>query len=322
MICAEATTSFAPVRAAWRELLDRMPWSSIFMTPEWQEAWWEEFGRDDELRLFTVGPPGAPLGLAPLQLSGERITFIGGTDLFDYHDFIASDPAFHFALFDCLENEPWSEMDLTSVPEWSPTFTALPQAARERGYGVTIEEEDVAPGITLSGSWETYLAGLRKKDRHELRRKLRRLESAGAVRMRLADSATLERDLSLFREMMAESSEEKSEFLSPDREAFFRRVTTRMYEEGHLRLFFLEIDDEPAAAAVLAFDYAGRRLLYNSGYRHAYDHLAAGLMLKALCVKDAIESGLTYFDLLRGPERYKYHLGAVDGRIHRIVVTR
>ena len=45
-------------------------------------------------------------------------------------------------------------------------------------------------------------------------------------------------------------------------------------------------------------------------------------MLKALCIKDAIESGLIYFDMLRGPEPYKYHLGGVDGRIHRIVVTR
>ena len=322
MTCAEATRSFAPVRAVWRELLERLPWSSIFMTPEWQEAWWDEFGRDDELRLLVVGPPDAPLGLAPLQLSGGRMSFVGGADLFDYHDFITAAPAFYPELFDCLEDEPWSVMDLSSVPEWSPTFGLLPQAARERGYGVAVEEEDVVPGVTLPESWDAYLAGLRKKDRHELRRKLRRLESTGAVRVRLADAATLERDLVLFREVMAESRAEKSEFLNPDREAFFRRVTGRMQEEGSLRLFMLEIGDDPAAAAVLSFDYAGRRLLYNSGYRHVHDHLAAGLMLKALCIRDAIENGLTYFDLLRGAEHYKYHLGAVDGRIHRIVVTR
>ena len=321
MICAEATRSFAPVRGVWRELLERLPWSSIFMTPEWQEAWWDEFGLNDELRLVIAGPADAPLGLAPLQLSGGRITFIGGTDLFDYHDFISVDPEFHFTLFDCLESEPWSVMELSSVPEWSPTFTLLPQAARERGYFVTVEEEDVVPGVTLPESWDAYLAGLRKKDRHELRRKLRRLEAAGPVRVRLADEATLERDLVLFREVMAESREEKSEFLSPEREAFFQRVTGRMHEAGYLRLFLLEIGDD-SAAAVLSFDHAGRRLLYNSGYRHTYDHLAAGLLLKALCIKDAIENGLTYFDLLRGAEHYKYHLGAVDGRIHRIVVTR
>ena len=45
-------------------------------------------------------------------------------------------------------------------------------------------------------------------------------------------------------------------------------------------------------------------------------------MLKALCIRDAIERGLTYFDLLRGDEPYKYHLGAAELAIHRIVVTR
>ena len=322
MICAEAATSFAPVRGLWQELLERMPWSSIFMTPEWQEVWWDEFGFGDGLRLLAVGPPDAPLGLAPLRLEDGRIAFVGGTDLFDYHDFIAADPAFYPALFDCLESEPWRYMELASVPEWSPTFTLLPIAARERGYAVTVEEEDVVPGVTLPDSWDAYLATLRKKDRHELRRKLRRLESAGQVRVRLSGDETLDEDLALFRELMAESREEKSAFLSPERESFFRRMTHRMHEEGHLRLFLLEMDDDPAAAAVLAFDYAGRRLLYNSGYRHEYDHLAVGLMLKALCIKDAIESGLTYFDLLRGAEHYKYHLGAVDGRVHRIAVTR
>ena len=292
------------------------------MTPEWQEAWWDEFGHDDELRLLTVGPADAPLGLAPLLLSGGHITFVGGTDLFDYHDFITAAPAFYPALFDCLETEPWNVMGLSSVPEWSPTFELLPQAARERGYAVVVEEEDVVPGVTLPESWDAYLTGLRKKDRHELRRKMRRLESAGPVRVRLADAETLERDLVLFQQVMAESKAEKREFLSPEREAFFQRITSRMHEAGHLRLLLLEIGDDPATAAVLAFDYAGRRLLYNSGYRHGYDHLATGLMLKALCIKDAIESGLSYFDLLRGAEQYKYHLGGVDGRIHRIVVTR
>jgi CelD/BcsL family acetyltransferase involved in cellulose biosynthesis len=75
-------------------------------------------------------------------------------------------------------------------------------------------------------------------------------------------------------------------------------------------------------SAVLAFDYDGRRLLYNSGYRLAYGHLSVGLMLKALAIKDAIEKGLTYFDFLRGPEPYKYHLGAQDATIHRLLATR
>ncbi len=321
MTCAAPVQSFAAVHSLWEEILVRRPWNSVFLTPAWQETWWDEFGREDELRLFTVGPEDAPLGVAPMLLRGDRLTFLGDTDLFDYHDFITADPAFYPALFDCLEQEPWRTMELTSAPEWTSTFELLPRAARERGHHVRVEHEDVAPGIELPGSWDAYLAGLRKKDRHELRRKLRRLESAGEITLRLAEGPTFDRDLELFQQVMAESREEKKDFLSPERQAFFVRMAGRMRALGLLKLFLLELDGDPIAA-VLTFDYEGRRLLYNSGYRHEHARLAPGLLLKALCIRDAIESGLTYFDLLRGAEGYKHHLGAADHSVYRIVVVR
>ncbi len=321
MTCAAPVQSFAAVRSLWEEILVRRPWNSVFLTPAWQETWWDEFGREDELRLFTVGPEDAPLGVAPMLLRGDRLTFLGDTDLFDYHDFITADPAFYPALFDCLEQEPWRTMELTSAPEWTSTFELLPRAARERGHHVRVEHEDVAPGIELPGSWDEYLAGLRKKDRHELRRKLRRLESAGEIALRLAEGPTFDRDLELFQQVMAESREEKREFLTRERQAFFVRMAGRMRDLGLLKLFLLELDGIPIAS-VLTFDYGGHRLLYNSGYLHEYGRLAPGLLLKALCIRDAIESGLTYFDLLRGAEAYKHHLGAVDHSVYRIVVVR
>ena len=321
MTCAPPAMSFDAVRPLWESLLAARPWSSIFLTPLWQETWWEQFGDDDELRLFAVGPEDAPLGLAPLQLQGDRLTFLGDTDLFDYHDFISSDPAFYPALLDCIESEPWRTFELASVPAWTATHELLPDAARARGYDVAVEHEDVAPGIVLSGGWDDYLATLRKKDRHELRRKLRRLDAAGDVVLRLSDAQTFERDLELFQSVMAESREEKKDFLSPARQAFFVRMARRMRDAGALKLFLLEFDGEPIAS-VLTFDYAGRRLLYNSGYRQDYARLAPGLLLKALCIRDAIDSGLTYFDLLRGGEGYKRHLGAEDHAISRITVRR
>ncbi len=321
MTCAAPARSFAAVARVWEEILERRSWSSVFLTPAWQETWWEEFGREEELRLYAVGPEDAPLGVAPLHLREGRLMFLGDTDLFDYHDFITEDAEFYPALFECIEQEPWRTLDLASVPEWTATFELLPAAARERGYEVRIEHEDVSPGIELPGSWEEYLGGFRKKDRHELRRKLRRLESAGEVSLRLSDGGTFDRDLGVFQEVMAESREEKREFLTPERQGFFDRIARRMLELGGLRLFQLELDGELLASA-LTFDYAGRRLLYNSGFRVEHSWLSPGLLLKALCVREAIESGLGYFDLLRGAEAYKHRLGARDHSVYRIVAAR
>ena len=42
--------------------------------------------------------------------------------------------------------------------------------------------------------------------------------------------------------------------------------------------------------------------------------------MNALCIKDAINLELQYFDFLRGPEPYKYHLGGVNHDIFSMVV--
>ena len=79
---------------------------------------------------------------------------------------------------------------------------------------------------------------------------------------------------------------------------------------------------EKRVAAAMCFDYGGARLLYNSGYDPSYGYYSVGLLLKALCLKDAIEQGKAYFDFLRGPEPYKYDLGAKNTALYQMVVTR
>jgi CelD/BcsL family acetyltransferase involved in cellulose biosynthesis len=116
---------------------------------------------------------------------------------------------------------------------------------------------------------------------------------------------------------MQESKGEKRDFLVPDRQAFFQAIMDRMYQEGLARLIFLEVEGE-RVAAVVCFDHAGRRFLYNSGYRLSHSHYSVGILLKALCIEDAIREGLVYFDFLRGPEPYKYDLGGKDVNLYRI----
>lgn len=322
MTCHQESGGIDAIASLWGRLLDAQPWSSIFLTPAWQQTWWTQFGETaGALRLLTVGPAAQPLGIAPMVEDGETLTFIGGTDVFDYHDFIGGSPAFFHELVECIEPMPWRRMELPSIVAFSPTLEHLPALLRERGFSVEVEQEDVVPGVVLPTTWEEFLAGLRKKDRHELRRKLRRLEEAGEYRLVETTQETVEQDVELFHDVMKESREEKREFLGPEREEFFRRIVERTLTDGQLRLQRLEVDGEPIAA-IMAFDHEGRRLLYNSGFRHAYGHLSAGLMLKALSIKDAIERGLTYFDFLRGPEPYKYHLGGRDIALYRLVVTR
>jgi CelD/BcsL family acetyltransferase involved in cellulose biosynthesis len=187
---------------------------------------------------------------------------------------------------------------------------------------VEIVEEDVTPGLELPSSWENYLALLSKKNRHELRRKLRRLESVENWRWYcINDEDGVSERLDEFLMLMRMSDQDKDKYMTEERERFFRSMARRTTSLGLLKLFFLEIDGQ-AVATSLSFDYGSSRLLYNSGYNPEYAYYSVGLLLNALCLRDAIEQGKGYFDFLRGSEPYKYHLGGKNHILYQMVVTK
>ena len=298
----------------------------LFLSRQWQEVWWESFGDGRELTGFSLEAPDGTTGaVASLSRSGDSIGFVGSPDTFDYNDFLVRpgfEDTFYSALLDILAGWNWSELRLDSLIEHSPTLAYLPEMASGRGYAVETEYEDVTSGVSLPGDWESYLALLSKKDRHELRRKLRRLDTQTDWRWYcLSGRDEVLGRLDDFLSLMRASSADKAEFMTPDRERFFRDLAARMAELDHIRLFFLEVDRQLAASS-LCFDYASTRLLYNSGYDPGLSYYSVGLLLHAMCVKDAIEQGISYFDFLRGPEPYKAHLGGHQKSLYRMVVKR
>ena len=165
-----------------------------------------------------------------------------------------------------------------SVVECSPTLEKLPPLARNLGWEVIVEKEDVSPRLELPEDWDAYLSGLRKKDRHELRRKIRRLEAAGEIRhVELSSPEDVETAISEFFALHRLSAPDKQEFMTPARERFFRAVSTRLADTGNTRLNFLELDGRRVAAS-LSFVVGTVRYLYNSGYDPALGRLAVGLL--------------------------------------------
>jgi len=104
-------------------------------------------------------------------------------------------------------------------------------------------------------------------------------------------------------------------------EGFFRATAAHFAPLGIQKTFFMELDGIRVAAAI-CFDWEGNLYLYNSGYDHAFSHLSVGLLLKALCIREAIITGKAVFDFLRGDEPYKYDLGGKDVPIYHFQLTR
>ena len=318
--------NFDSIGDEWECILPRTGANTIFITPWWQQLWWRRYGNSDaSLEILSVRKGDSLLGIAPLMTRGDTLSFLGDTDLFDYHDFLVREGCeddFYATLWQHIETMDWKNMELKSLRESSETLRRFPALAQDNGWSADIAEEDVSPYTSLQPSWDEYVSGLRKKDRHELRRKLRRLTNGNqAEQYAFDDPDEIADAMPEFFRLMRASKPDKDDFLTPDREQFFRDLAQELAPRGQYKLFFLELNDVRVASCI-CFDYNGSYMLYNSGYDPKYSALSVGLLNKALCIQDAIETGKKSFDFLRGAERYKYNLGGTNQTIHELVIKR
>ena len=325
MAASVRTEDFDGVQRLWEELLPSCAVNTVFLTHWWQWTWWRHFCGGSELRILSVHENGVSIGIAPLRLKDGVLSFIGDTDLFDYHDFLvvrSREAAFYQAIWAYIESMDWRTLDLKSLQEDSPTLRYLPEIAGRNGCPGRVQEEDRAPVAPLSPSWDEYLSRLSRKARHELRRKLRRLEQAGETRQYvITDPQDLPDGMPDFFRLLRASSPDKREFLTPRREGFFVDVARELATRDQLRLAFLEVNGVRVAACI-ACSYGDAYLLYNSGYDPEYSHLSVGLLNKAFSIRAAIDETKRAYNFLRGAERYKYDLGGEDHAVYRLTMQR
>jgi CelD/BcsL family acetyltransferase involved in cellulose biosynthesis len=302
----------------------KLNWSSVFVLPAWMRVWWQAFHPDADVSVRTVRQGEKIIGIAPLMVKDDTALLIGNTDVCDYLDFIVAPGAendFFDALLDDLKKNGIRRLDLKHIRPDATVFTGLLPLAQSRKYEVDSAQEAVSFEMDLPRDFESYLEMLNTKQRHEVRRKLRRLAEAGAIEYRfVADGSEVPAALNTFFKMFVESRQDKADFLTPQRESFFRLLADTMAKIGLLRLGILELDTHPVAE-IMFFDYNNCIYLYNSGYAPEYTYLSAGLLSKVLAIKDSIEKGKDRFDFLKGAEVYKSHLGGREVPLYRCQVT-
>ncbi len=316
--------TFASLASRWSDSKYNPIWEPLFVIPPWLEVWWQAFAAEYELYLKAVWRNGNLTGVAPLKLREGTAGFIGSVDVCDYVDFVVV-PGQEIEFFDVvindLKREGISHLDLKPLRPGSTVMTQMVPLMRKWKCDVTCDREDVSPEVELPPTWEEYLVLLATKQRHEVKRKLRRLEEAGQVNYRFIEDRALVRDMmDTFLSLFTGSREEKAGFLTKGREFFFRELTGAMADAGLLRLGILELDNLPVAM-IITFDYHDCVYLYNSGYDPEYGSLSVGLLSKVLCIKDSIERGKKRFDFLKGGEVYKYHIGGTDVPLYNCCVT-
>lgn len=322
----------------WNYLLTYCASHVPFLRHEYISTWWRtlgggEWSHGDLYVVVARHEDGTLCAVAPLFFTDNKegetaLMLLGSIEISDYLDVIARPQDLSTFMGELLEHlsgpeaPAWQSLDWYNILESSPTLPALKAAVDLKGWSYEQERFDHCPYIPLPGDWETYLAGINKKQRHEIRRKMRRAEKSGqSVRWYIVeDKATLDAEFEGFMRLMEQDVKKKA-FLTEVMYEQMWAIVREAYSADWLQLAFLEIDGEKAAG-YLNFDYDNRIWVYNSGIDYRFSSLSPGWVLLGHLLKWANEHGRDAFDFMRGDEDYKYRFGGVDRFVVRVRVKR
>jgi CelD/BcsL family acetyltransferase involved in cellulose biosynthesis len=277
---------------------------------------------------------GADADLTPVAPDATAV-FFGASYHADYATILSS-PADLPAVADALASYvvadrpgPWDALDLRRLRCGDPAAEALAASlgAREmtEGWTLNLEREDVCPVVTLpvGATVDDYLSTLGKKERHEIRRKVRRAEGFGEIRLEDAVDplADLEAFIDLHQKRWGAAGLFPPTVGGDQSRVFFRRMFELLGPGGRLRLTFLTVGGRRIAAGI-HFETPGEYLYYNAGVDPDARDLSPGVVMIHAYVERALAAGVRRMDFLRGDEAYKYEWGAQDEPIQRLLVRR
>ena len=315
--------SFDSLAEYWLCAENALEWDCLFVLPNWLSVWWSLFSNESAPYICAVRDEDKLIGIAPLLMEGDEARFIGDPDVCDYQDFIVAPGRgreFFETLIEHLKRQGVAGLDLNAARVDSKTLTELVAVAKRLECEVACEPEDVTFELDLPASWDAFLGMLTGKQRHEIRRKIRRLHEAGEINYRIVeDFSEVSDEMETFLALFGLSRSDKSAFMTSQMATYFRSLAETMSTANLLKLFFLDLDGTPAAA-VMCFDYNDTMHLYNNGYDGRFSSLSVGLLSKVLAIKESILAGKKKYDFLKGTEEYKHRLAGKPVPLYRCQV--
>ena len=177
-----------------------------------------------------------------------------------------------------------------------------------------ISKQDQVVNLVLPESYEDYLAVLPRKKRHELKRKKVRFQEKypQAVLRESKDSEIFETFIKLHKT----SDGDKGDFMNDEVAAFFSSLLAM---KGW-KIYYLEVDNTIAACCFVYEDELGS-YLYNSSKNNTFNEVNPGIIIIDKIIEQLISKELTFFDFLKGTERYKFDLGGISTQLYDIEIT-
>lgn len=329
-----------PLAAQWDRLAAAAEFPTVFLSWGFNRAWWRAFGGDKQLRVVVVSDDGGNVRLiAPLyEHAKEPGTWRFIADFSgDYNDLVmaAGDRKALAALFGWLRRQSsWRELVLERIPSTLlPTFLPhVRDAESSRADKLRAWLSFGTPLVYRVWNHEhPHISGPELTDRHDLLRTKNYVRhvnwyrKSGELRYRsIGDAGEIRKLLPAFMDLHTREWSTRgagAQFKWDLARQFFENMLDDMAPYGCLRLDMLEFNGAMIAAH-FGFVGQGRFYFYKPCMDLEQVKHSPGKLLMAYMIRDAIDAGLTDFDLLRGLDSYKDRYATQTRRTASLSIQR
>ncbi|HXH02170.1 MAG TPA: GNAT family N-acetyltransferase [Candidatus Competibacteraceae bacterium] len=317
----EGFAAFAALAGEWDELLGRCEADQPFSRHAWFTTWWQSFGEGRPCQVVTVCRAGRLVAALPLLTHtvcryGHDFRQLGlWVNTHSFRSGLVCDrehlDAVGVLVAHLAARRDWDLLELPYLPRDWQVQRAFRSALSAHGLPYLTRPGMDSPRLALQGSWEDYLQSRSRSRRETIRRKLRRLDKAGAVisisRGRVADLEQRLQDCWEVSRHTWKHREGSSIAADPRRMAFYRALAE--LDPDWLVLGLVHREGRPIA---FEYDLLHGGILYNLklGYDEAEKELAPGQALRYAMLEWAFVNGVRMFDYMGLSAEYKLELSS------------
>jgi CelD/BcsL family acetyltransferase involved in cellulose biosynthesis len=301
--------AFLLMEERWNALVETTS-DEPFYRHEYLRSWMDSFVPGATLKILT-GLDGAGRLVAALPLVADR-GFLYGLPVRR----LVSPTSVHSGRFDLIaadrraaarsffralaDDDTWDMIKITDVPAGGNAWD-LYDAAREAGFPAGAWESQRSPFLALPASYDSLEARLSSKFKANLRRRRRRLEERGDIRVervtgggalagRLEEHFALERSGWKGRAGTAAAQSRRTR-------GFYTGLAHGAARGDYLSLFFLSVAGR-AIASQYGLTRRGVYSLLMTCYDEAWSEYSPGNLLMEAVMKRCVAGGLSEFDFL------------------------
>jgi succinate dehydrogenase flavin-adding protein (antitoxin of CptAB toxin-antitoxin module) len=261
------------------------------------------FTKKEFLNLVKQLNDDQDLFFEDFAISDKTIVNIGNRDFVDYRP--TSDISKNF-----LEDNSISNINLDSLH-----YFQIQKILQMKVYkSIRVKKSDISVNLLLPEQYDDYLQNLTKKNRHELNRKKRKF-SDQVNSFELLESRENE-IFKIFVSQHKQSKGEKGKFMTENVQDYFEKL---LNIDGW-KIYYLSTDKGVISTA-FCYENKNGCYLYNSSRDIEFNSLNPGIVLNDLIIQGLINDGKSFFDFLKGTERYKFDLGGKSVQLYDLSLS-